>query len=319
MKEFFKRYIHYFFLCTFSVALAVSPLSAKEQILLNMDVNQTLIATDTAGHKTLESVLSTLLSDKVCYRWTNQLDKPITYRAYIEEYVLPGSADDDAVLRKKRGEYLAQFVSFLKTTYHPLEKKVVSDYDFMKAKLETSFIFPSFLNLIVWLKEQEIPYTIILRTFGFDRDSVATAITQHFPDDSFFGSGKFKDETMFLKTQEQDCCFKNWDEIYQIFASAPAHLALQDDYALWDGHQRARAYGKKFFLDLKDVSTLSLFFDDHIVYSDGEKNIVDAVDVKTGEHLSIIELIEQKKIFPIDAHQAIMDDNYYINLVKQAL
>jgi hypothetical protein len=313
------KLLHFSAACLLGLIFNAASLVGLEKIVMNVDVNKTLIATDSAGCKNLEQILNAVLAETYTYRWSPELMKPISYCTYVEEYLLPGP-HYDMKLRKKRKILLENFIPFLQQCRHPLEKEVCKSYDLLQKKLHNQVVFPSFLNLIAWLKEEELSYCIVLRTFGKDKEKVAACIQHIFPEDTFYAEGKFEQGKLILKIENQKLCFYKWDEIYELFKTSPGHLALRDDYLSWSGNQRKREFGKKFFLNREDAKTLTLFFDDNVnEEAVSTHNVIDPVDVKRCEHLNISELIKQKKIFRVNTYQAIMDDRYFIHLVEQAI
>jgi len=313
------KLINYFLVCLLLVIFSATSLKAVEKIILNLDINQTLIAIDSSSKRTLDQILNTLLASEYKYRWSSEFAEPISYKAYVESYLLPGPAHDTE-LKKKRRQLLEQFVSFLQKDQHPLEQEVVASYSILKQKLQNSLLFPSFLHLISWLKQEEIPYRLVLRTFGEDKELVTSAILQAFPEDSFYAAGKFENGTLILKAGKKTLQFQTGEEIYQFFKNAPGHLAIQDDWKIWKDNQQLREFGKKFFIDGEDREALSLFFDDNVNESPSALyNVVDPVDIKSQKPLDTFELIQQKKLFRVNPYQAIMDEQYFIDLIEQAI
>ena len=294
-------------------------LQALEKIILNMDVNNTLIATDSSADRNLDQTLNYLLAGEFVYLWSSELTEPISYRAYVEEYLAPGDADDLEVKRRRKILF-SQFLSFLQKNSHPLANEVSVSYQNLKNKLKDCVVFPSFLNLIAWLKKEELPYRIVLRTFGGDIDLVVASIAETFPHEDFCARGKFEKGVLHLAKQSEEFSLDQWEKIYDFITTAPAHVALQDDWKIWVDKHRMREFGKKFFLNSEDGETLSLFFDDNVnTDATSLHNIVDPVDVKTHEHLDIAELIAEKKLFRVNTYQAIIDDDYFIKLVSEAI
>lgn len=317
MKYFVSSLFKILFTCL--ILFSFSSLQGVEKLLLHMDVNKTLIAVDPASNQTKEQILNAILAEKYTYKWAPELKEAVSYQTYVEDYLLPGPSYDQ-VLKKKRRELINQFVSFLQKTHHPLEKQVVEAYHELYVDLEGVFIFPSFLKLIEWLKVQGIQYRIILRTFGNDLDAVVSSIAQAFPGDCFVAKGYFEKGKLYVSNQTSRCFFENFLETYLFLKSVPGHLAIRDNWIEWHEHHESREYGKKFPIDLEDKETLSLFFDDNVKDNpDSPVNIVDPIDVRNGKHLNISQLIQQKIIFRVNTFQAIIDENYFIDLMKQSL
>lgn len=78
-------------------------------------------------------------------------------------------------------------------------------------------------------------------------------------------------------------------------------------------------FGKPLYIDPEDRSTLSLFFDDNIFLDDREKNIIAPMNAKTGEPISIAELAALNQVFCVDTLEAILNDDYFIDLVLNTM
>lgn len=290
----------------------------KTLILLHFDVNKTLVAVDPASNQSIDQILNLLLADKFIYKWSSDIDQPISYKTYVEEHLYPGPSYDQN-LKKKRRTLINEFVKFVQETHHPLENQVVESFYHLKKKLDGNFIFPSFLNLINKAKEQNIQFCIILRTFGSDLDIVASSITEAFPDEAFTAKGYFQEGKLYLTTETSEIVLNDMQEAYLYFKSH-RHIAIQDNWDEWNEHQESIEYAKRFPMDLDEKETLSLFFDDNIlVDGDTDSNIVAPINIKTYEFYSIPQLIDQKILFRVDTFEAIMDDNYFIDLINQSL
>lgn len=300
----------------------IAPLSALEKtqttLLLHFDINKTLIAVDPASNQTLDQILNALLAEKYTYKWSSEIEKPISYQDYVENHLFPGPSYDQD-LKKKRRALIGNFIHFMRETHHPLESQVVEAYHNLDTKLREKYLFSSFLNLIDKLKTQEIKFHIILRTFGNDLDTVIAAVAQAFPDQQFLAKGNFFEGKLHLASDTSNFILEDLSEAY-IFFKTHGHIAIQDNWEEWNNQHENKEYAKRFPIDLEDRETLSLFFDDNIKEKkDSVENIVTPVNIKTGELLDISQLIEQKHIFRVNTFQAILDDNYFIDLINQSL
>lgn len=306
-------------ICLFLCSIKATYLQAIEKLILNMDVNKTLVAVDPASNQSVEQVINAICAEQFAYKWIPELPVAISYQHYIENYVFPGPSFDQE-LKKKRRALIHQFVDFVQETHHPLEKQVVEAYRTLNTKLQGAFVFPSFLKLIAQLKAQGMQYCIILRTFGNDMEAVASCITNAFPDDYFFARGYYQNGNLCLSDKDACIFFDNPMDAYLFFKSAPGHLAIKDDWKFWNDHNENREFSKKFLINPDDQEILSLFFDDNIKEnSDSSSNIVDPIDIRTGMHLDISTLVDQKRIFRVNTFQAIMDEHYFIDRVIEAL
>ncbi len=97
------------------------------------------------------------------------------------------------------------------------------------------------------------------------------------------------------------------------------HIAIHDDWSYWSAHGMAARQGKPFYIDRDDAETLTIFFDDNIIEDDQIKNIISPLDAHTGEVISIEDLVESGQAVRVDTLEAILNDDYYIDRVKEAL
>lgn len=277
--------------------------------MLHFDINKTLIATDKAGGKSLEDVLNHLLASEYRYRWEEGVSEPISYEEYIREIVLPGP-EHDLELKAKRKVYLDHFLDYLKEQSHPLYLDVLKTYTAAFEKLQHSNgnVFPSFYKLLRVLDEAEISYTLYLRSFGSEIFEIAEEINSIYGE-LFAQSGSFKHRDLIVDGKNIG---SDPSDIYR-FLCNNSHMAIQDDWSYWMLGKKASSYGKPFIIDQNDPTILAIFFDDNIY-----DNIVAPIDMESGEPLPIEEVINRKQMVCVDTLKAILDDNYFFDLVNQA-
>jgi len=92
-------------------------------------------------------------------------------------------------------------------------------------------------------------------------------------------------------------------------------FAIRDQYRYWSKTGRERRGGK--WIPLRD-DTLVLFFDDGIAPGDNLHNIIDPRKIPSGEEINIVDLMDTT-VFRVDTLQAILNPNYYVELVDRAL
>jgi hypothetical protein len=204
----------------------------------------------------------------------------------------------------------------LETSNYPERQKVIDTYHRTLLKMEGQYLIPSFVKLIQKMQEQEIPFRIILRTFG--SDIRVGKITQEI-DNILDGSriqhwGKFRGGTLSIK---QGPTLEKVDEIYKFFQESTGHIAIQDDWHVWNQDGERGRSGKYFIFDPQDQSTLSLFIDDNInTNPDSEFNIVQPI-YTDGTRVSVHQYLG-RNIFVAEVIDAILDDDYYIDMINQA-
>jgi plasmid maintenance system killer protein len=301
--------------------LFLSSLSFAEkkqpQFILHFDVNKTILADDPAGDKSIDDVLIACLAEKYTDIWDPLLLKNrVSYTTYVKEYLLPGKKSDKE-LKKLRNQKISEFISFLKNSDNSLYPIVKNEFELLKDKLENhkSILFNSFYQLIYFLNQHSIHFTIVLRTFGDDLNRVMNEANSHLKMPFFNQSASFKQGNLYISN-------KNLDSITAIyeFLKTTAHIGIQDNWKEWNDHNEAQEYAKRFPIDLSDSSTICMFFDDNVELDPSSiTNIVNPIEVQTGKSLSVKDLIEANHIIVVDTINAILDDNYYINKVMTHL
>ncbi len=288
---------------------------AEPHLLLNFDINKTLIAQDKATNKSVEDTLNQLLAEKTKACWDDTLLEPISYQRYVG-ILLPGR-EDDLPLKKRRLEYLNHFVDHLKDQNHLLYQEVASTYHTALNILQESGgkVFPSFYRLINELDKKDISYSIILRSYGVEVFEVAEEI-KLFQNKVFSRFGTFREGK--LSTMESEKMHEEPYAVYEVLRSS-GHLAIQDDWKHWVKGKMEGKYGKPFYIDQEDPDTISFFFDDNIYLDDRKENIVAPINAKTGEVIPISSLITSSQIVSVDTLEAILDENYFLDLIEKAL
>ena len=282
---------------------------AQPHLILHFDINQTLIASDRAGGKSLENALNALMAGKYKSQWDSSVSEPISFEAYVKEILLPGD-EYDQDLKKERRAYLYHFIEYLLENDHPFYPLVLGDYKAVLRILENSdgIVFPSFYRLLENLDEKQLSYTIVLRSFGEEVLQVMDEINAIYKP-IIEKSGEFREGVLFIDDKPA--------EIYPVFHAKSA--AIHDDWAYWANNNMLVEYGKPFYIDPQDPETLSIFFDDNIRVDDSGKNIISPRDVNSGKFLPVKELEQSGQVVCVDTLEAIVNENYYIDLVQKAL
>lgn len=282
-------------------------------LILNFDVNKTLIASDKTENKSLEDVINELLSRRYFACWDEAVLEPISFDAYVRTVMMPGE-EHDAELKMARLVHLTHFIDFLKERNHPLYSVVLDEFNHIIETLQGAHIFPSFFKFTDYLSRKGISYTLFLRSFGKEVFEVKDEINQKL-EGLFEFEGKFRNGILYVEGEEP---LTTPREIYS-FVTSKRHGAIQDDWHYWmKGEMYARC-GKPFYIDQEDRNTLSLFFDDNIKINSFEKNVISPLDSGTGASLPVESALESKQMIFVDTIEAILDENYFIGLLEEAL
>lgn len=285
-------------------------------LIIHLDVNKTIIAVDKAENRSLDDTLNILLAERYKYCWRDDILEPISYYDYVCDYLIPGNRHDGQ-LKWERRSITKNFVNFLQETDHPLKQEVCTKFYAAKEKLQDHYVFPSFFRLVRKLREDEIDFHIILRSFGKDMLDVVKVIENALPEEKFTHIGYFKEGALHLG----DSTIEKAQEIYSRFKSNNyQHMAIQDDWKEWNDHHERLEYGKKFPVDVNDPYALSVFIDDNIVTNPNSvTNIVSPINAEDGSTLSMEMLFEEKILHSTDTFAAILDETYFIKVLEDTL
>lgn len=278
-----------------------------DHLVLFFDINGTIIALDSAQEKTLEVTLLQELAKRYSARWHAALPEPITYAKFVRRHLLQGEEKTDLNLKQQRQQKYAGFLDYL-GQYHPkIYKNVLNDLTHLQQSLAKSagHLFPSFIKLLVELRKQEIPFSLVLRSFGTDIPIVEQELATH--GILIHQKGYFKGPILHLQGQQ----LNTPQQILQTVHPGQ-HQAWRDDWDYWHTHKHAAIYGKPFYLSEKQP--LSLFFDDKAI----EKEIID-IQRLDGKAMTKEAAIARQHLFAVDTLAAIRDENYFCDRVWSAL
>ncbi|MCP5469472.1 MAG: hypothetical protein H7A36_03085 [Chlamydiales bacterium] len=273
-------------------------------LIIHMDINRTIIASDATQNLGLTSVVNLSLAKKYVDIWEEGL-VPMSYFDYIYLVKHPGVRSDQQ-LRRLRRNTIHDFIDHLEKINHPRYAEALTTLQKAESTMEGRFIFPSFYKLLGWLEENNISHSLVFRTFGTDLEKIAATLGWDIPKASF-RDGKLHTENGVID-----------DPLAMLhFFQARRVLGIQDDYFYWNKHKELKEYGKQFPL-LLSGSTKSIFFDDNIEF-DPEVNIVAPYDAQTKEALKILPLIEREVLIPVITVDAILDEDYFIHYLEGIL
>lgn len=280
--------------------------------MLHFDLNKTLILKDTSKGMDDEAMIVSILAEFTFGQWDATHGR-MSYMEYVSKVLVPDDPSDKN-LKAKRMAHVGQFIERLKATKHPLCDEVLRHQETIRQKRPSS-IFQSFYELVKELRKVNIQFVILLRTFGDDLPEVIEALENHPDGIKVTRKAAFKNCTLHEGTKTVE----KTEEIFETFLHSQEHFAIQDSWQEWNADgERARS-GKPFLFDASGrwhgISNLSLFFDDN--FTGEEKDIVCPIEI-SGQPISGNEL-KNKMVFTVNPIAALLDDDYYVKLVKRAL
>lgn len=300
----------------------VSNHDQKPCLLLNFDVNKTLVLKDSSKGMNGDEMLISILADEAVDRWDDTHD-PMSYKDYVHTILLPGDKSNQA-LKKQREEVIRHFLEWLEEKRHPTRERVLALRDRIKEKFtdphtqQIKFaVFGSFFALLKKLRENNIRFVLILRTFGNDLKDVAEEVSNHPSGVKFTRWGKFSHKQLQLEESESIVKAK---KIFKTFLNSQEHFAIQDNWKEWNSDQERARSGKPFIYDASgrwhDICNLSIFFDDNFS-AEEERDILNPIEI--AETAVSSKELKDRLLFKVNPVQAILEDDYYIKLVNQSL
>lgn len=305
--------IHY----EYQAPIATCPCRVKDKkekrphLVLHLDLNKTIIATDKAANLDADQVILYSLACHTFDRWDETIKEPISYTEYIKFHEIPNPHHDKTVKRQQY-ERISHFLDYLEEHAHPAYEKTREKLFRAKEKLLslTTTVFPSFYRLIDHLEKEKIPYTLVMRTFGSDGPSVANEINETL-------GRPFIKYSYRMKEGKIDT-HHGLLEPHRFIANHRQHCLIRDDWKWWFSHGENAQYGKPFPI-FEEREMLSIFFDDHaqVLLSKPEKNIV-AATTERGRFIKPSDLIEDKLLYPVDTVEALLDEDYFIKKIEES-
>ncbi len=277
-----------------------------QHVIVYLDVNRTILGTDNAQDKGLESSLDSSFAQSTLCQWDESYPL-MDYYTYIYHLVVPGSRNEPGISQKRK-EALKNFWTDLKHRSPSLYWKCLATKEkaIMKLEKNPDDPFPSFYKLLDRLEGSQISYSVVFRSFGNDYTILSSQLAK--TKDLYIPLIHFKEGK--LVTGDKEIISPS-----EIYAHIKSHkfLWIKDDYLYWAAHQEKGSYGKMFPLNFSDRDTISFFFDDNInTEKNSDKNIVYGVDVSTGEEVSMELLLKRGLAHKVDMVEAILHDDYFV-------
>lgn len=296
------------------LSISVFCLGKVEHLIIYMDVNRTIYATDKVQGKDVESSIDSAIAKKIYGIWDENIITPINFYDYLYFHKFPGKRGDPQV-SKNRKQALKQCLQAVKKIDQIQYEKFSQEKALIMEALQNRSlsVFPSFYRLVEFLEKQAFTYTLVFRSFGNDFIEVSKDLLQTLNwevDFSYFNGSHLHFEDQIFSTSKQQ---------YQ-FVKNIKQLWIKDDFHYWYKNKEKQSFGKPMLVDLTDENTLCFFFDDNISRGEiHEKNIVNPVDVSTRKRLRINPLIDHSFVVQVDMIEAIINPDFFINKIKDGL
>lgn len=280
-------------------------------LLLHLDVNKTLIAEDKVKNQTVENVITFELAKRAVHQWDPQFP-PMSYYDYVSKVLVSGPRN--ASLKEKRNKILSEFMQTLENSDYQGKNELIVLYHSCMKKMEGKYLIPSFVKFLRHLKQRNINFRLILRTYGDDVrvGSVVKEIEKVLDGGRFKFSGSYQSGVLNIKGMES---INDAQEAYRFFRETEGHVAIQDDWKIWiDDEEKSRS-GKPFVFDPEDKKIVSLFIDDNInPEPDSEYNIVNLIPINSRKGCR--SEFHSSYLRKVDTIEAILDEDYFLKLIR---
>lgn len=334
-----------------------------ERYIFHFDINKTIMMSDPVSSMTIEAMLNSILSECVWGVVTpiHQEQMP-SFTWEMHSSIPSHTPPEDITNLMSYGEYLENILKVPRPerkhskahfTEHGYAGESCREHflyllDLMEKLPSDQLIMPSFFRFVLELKNRELDFGLIFRTFGSDslqiaeefnrfcgglhpcyKESSCTLDLSSLKVDTESSFGKFtrsRDEEMehyqlelgsynnkSLKLFGAENIYKGI--VSHIFDNNMRSMIIQDDFSYWHSLGESDCSGKLLLIDNnceKDVpTTVQIFFDDNI-----ERDRAHIVDARRLPSLNSINFEEANNIYyaRVSPMDVIQDSNYFIQM-----
>ncbi|XP_043934652.1 uncharacterized protein LOC122807735 [Protopterus annectens] len=315
----------------------------KRKLVLHVDVNNTILVSDTATEQGTRAALSSYFSS-VIWGKINQLDKwewlsdvpsvlPPCDEA-VNFYSVFGK-DEDFFDSTEGRCFKSIFVDHLQKLEWPGPADEILSVTGEDGK-QYHRILPSFFWLIKTLCLQGREFSILLRTMGTDLYPVLHALEfamrgghpqfkdlqmLSFPVNSKTGRIRCNKREIVLSTEtERISTLKDSRSIYQYFNSLSGISGFQDHFDWWARNSYTGKGGKPFWVDPYDQNIQHVFIDDNIRFTDDYNIVHPLVFTKKGgiqTRTAPASEFYDCCLIQTDLLNAIANQDYFIKKIQQ--
>lgn len=265
-------------------------------LLLYFDINGTIFTRPTADQRELKQVILDMLAQTTLAIWQPDMNSEISYSRYLNDYVIEKKLKRTQQERLY-WEKLVEFLPRLEQVAPHIYPSVLKRFENIQASLKASCVFASFYTLIQELKRNNIVFSVILRTQGTDADFVKEEIHRSHPHFFSFEGNVGGDRKLYIRDQGKQSMYKFFNQKVGI-----ANGIIKD----------SKEHPKKFPLELDKSDVLPIFFD-------GRSDKVKAYDPITRDDIRMESLQEQGHFYQVDTQEAILNRQYFFNLVRKSI
>ena len=307
----------------------------RKDIVVNFDVNKTILLADLASGKDYDHVMRGMLAENIPELWRDWDGKGTrSYYAYLSE-ILKGD-------KKRRSEAIAGFPDLAAEMPGNLQPSTIEMCKPYRETMEANEPNPeryggllkSFLHFLgafdQFCSDQAETYRchMLIRTFGKDGAQVTAAIDDYLRDQGrsagIIVDGRITDDGMLTIDGINYPLTEMWTTIKE---HTSRYIFVQDNYPRWAKGGRTASSGKPFPLPSDDTDAVTTFFDDNAEGADAAdgSDIVQpfTVEVQGGAPGVVTQLpshlMASSMLVAANPYLALTEDNYFIELFRKVL
>lgn len=283
-------------------------------LVLFFDVNDTMFIGDSAKGEDKNLAILKMLAENFVDVWEPAISsKKMSFRDFVETHLVPEDQQNPDIKEERHDNYRG-FLEFLKDREHPKYEEIKGQFLKIQQNLKKGNIPASFINLVNYLKNNSIKYTIVFRTFGEDIKDLEEELTRRASLKNLVHA-KFVDAGLQLNSGRILTTRSSLLETIKPFQ----HQAWQDNFKIWQESGESYQGAKPYPFNESHPTIDTIFFDDKV-----DKKIlrVELHDDKEMNQLypqkSLQWLLARKGfLVPVNTYDVCVDNNYFIDRVEK--
>lgn len=315
----------------------------RRKLILHLDLNNTILVSDTATGQGLREALNSYLSTVVWGQIGNTGEwelisdqtsvKPPSQDAinYCTQFGRDGSFSDSKIGRVFK-EVFTRHMGLLQW-----QGKADDLFTQREDGQLYHWILPSFFHLLSTLHQQGRPFSIILRTFGTDLPNVLQSVhaalagkhpqfpqLQELPLSVELTPGKIrcnKRETVLTRGTTRVSTKGKERNIYDYFTAMSGIGGFQDHFDWWARNSFTSSGGKPLWIDPNDCNNLHIIIDDNIRLTETDTIVNSRVLLDNGKGRKASRNAPTSELYDIclvqtDLLRAIAEKDYFLDCVR---
>ncbi len=227
-------------------------------VVLNFDVNGTILAADSYQDYGPEQMATIALSKVVIDVWEPGTEE-MSFWEYVFTHGIPGKKNDEG-LKPARREMLQTLLTRLADKPYCATAMKVHGAVVERLSAQQTQVIPAFYRLIELLREAGKTVRVQLRTFGDDGEKVVEEIKGRLGLD--FVQLTMRDEGIYANAAGEVVA-TTASELHALMLEN--HHLVKGNWERWNKNGQLFAFGKVFPFDTKVKDSVDIFVDDNVV------------------------------------------------------